>query len=254
MDNNHQALFTYCVRLGDNALVLAQRLCEWCGHGPILEEDIAISNMGLDLLGQSRALYSYAATLEGAGRTEDDLAFHRNERQFLNRCLLEQPNGDFAVTMMKSFLYSSMAYLQFRELSRSKDETISGIAAKALKELTYHVRHTSQWVIRLGDGTDESHQRIANALQELWGFADELFEMDEVDRMLINAGVACDLDVLRTEWNQMVEEVLTQAQLSVPNLVGYRSKGGFKGIHTEHLGHMLSEMQYLPRAYPDAKW
>lgn len=254
MENNQQALFTYCVRLADNALVLAQRLCEWCGHGPILEEDIAISNMGLDLLGQARGLYSYAATIEGKGRTEDDLAFHRNERQFLNRCLLEQPNGDFAMTMMRSFLYSSMAYLQYRELTLSKDETISGIAAKALKELTYHVRHTSQWVIRLGDGTEESHQRISNALQDLWGFTDELFEMDEVDQVLIQAGVAFDLAALKSEWEQMVNEVLAQALLSVPSRVGYRSKGGFIGIHSEHLGHLLSEMQYLPRAYPDAKW
>jgi ring-1,2-phenylacetyl-CoA epoxidase subunit PaaC len=254
MENNQQALFTYCVRLADNALVLAQRLCEWCGHGPILEEDIAISNMGLDLLGQARGLYAYAASLEGKGRTEDDLAFHRNERQFLNRCLLEQPNGDFAMTMMRSFLFSSAAYLQFRELSRSKDETLSGISAKALKELTYHVRHTSQWVIRLGDGTEESHQRISNALQDLWSFTDELFEMDQVDQLLIQAGIACDLAILRQEWDAMVKEVLEQALLSVPSQVGYRSKGGFQGIHSEHLGHMLSEMQYLPRAYPDAKW
>ncbi len=249
-----QALFTYCVRLADNAVVMAQRLCEWCGHGPILEEDIAMSNMGLDFLGQARGFYTYAATLEGKGRSEDDMAFHRNEREFCNRCMVEQPNGDFAQTMMRSFLYGCQAYLQFRSLVKSKDETIAGLSEKALKEVTYHVRHSSEWIIRLGDGTAESHRRAQDALDELWSFTDELFEMDEVDALLIKEGIAVDLNTLRAEWDQLVDEVLGKATLVRPAMKGYQSKGGIYGNHTEHLGHMLSEMQFLPRAYPDAKW
>lgn len=249
-----EALYLYCVRLADNALVLAQRLCEWCGHGPILEEDIAMSNMGLDLIGQARNLYAYAAIVEGKGRTEDDLAFHRNEREFFNRCLVEQPNGDFGFTMMRSFLFSTAAYLQYRELVKSSDETIAGIAEKALKEVIYHVRHSGEWVVRLGDGTEESRQRVTDAMIDLWSFTSELFEKDEVDEMLIAEGIACDLALLRKEWDAMVNEIFSRAGLSTPAPGGYQSAGGFKGVHTEHLGHMLSEMQYLPRAYPDAKW
>ncbi|MBK9401117.1 MAG: phenylacetate-CoA oxygenase subunit PaaC [Bacteroidetes bacterium] len=249
-----EALFNYSLRLGDNALVLAQRLCEWCGHGPVLEEDIAMSNMGLDLIGQSRGFYSYAALVEGKDRTEDDLAFLRNEREFFNRCMVEQPNYDFAATMMRSFLYGCLSYLQFRALTKSIDNTIAGLAEKSLKEVTYHVRHSSDWVIRLGDGTDESHQKAQTALDELWHFTNELFEMDESDEVLIKAGIACDLAALRNEWNAMIDEVLLKATLIKPSESGYQSKGGMKGMHTEHLGHLLSEMQFLPRAYPDAKW
>lgn len=249
-----EALFKYCIRLGDNALIIAQRLCEWCGHGPILEEDIAMSNMGLDFIGQARGFYSYAALVEGKDRTEDDLAFHRNEREFCNRCIVEQPNGDFAMTMMRSFLYGSLAYLQFRALTKSTDETIAGLAEKSLKEVTYHVRHSSEWIIRLGDGTKESHVKTQQALDDLWQFTDELFEMDEVDALLVKTGVGCDLSLLRAEWNSMVEEVITKATLVKPEAGGYQSSKGMLGLHTEHLGHLLSEMQFLPRAYPDAKW
>jgi len=249
-----EALFKYSLRLGDNALILAQRLCEWCGHGPVLEEDIAMSNMGLDLIGQSRGFYSYAALVEGKNNSEDDLAFHRNEREFYNRCLVEQPNYDFAATMMRSFLYGSLAYLQFRALTKSTDNTIAGLAEKSLKEVTYHVRHSSDWVIRLGDGTGESHRRTQDALDELWHFTNELFEMDEADELLIKAGIACDLASLRNEWNAMIDEVLKKATLVKPMEEGYQSTGGMNGMHTEHLGHLLSEMQFLPRAYPDAKW
>lgn len=253
MDKN-QAKFTYCVRLADNAVILAQRLCEWCGHGPILEEDIAMSNMGLDLLGQARGFYAYAAALEGKGRSEDDLAFFRNEREFTNRCMVEQPNVDFGVTMMRSFLYGCQAYLQFRALTNSADETIAGLSEKSLKEVTYHVRHSSEWIIRLGDGTAESHRRVQQALDELWSFTDELFEMDEVDALLIAEGVACDIAAHRGEWDSMVQEVMEKATLKIPVAKGYQTSGGISGRHTEHLGHMLSEMQILPRTYPDAKW
>ena len=250
----NEALYTYCVRLADNAVILAQRMCEWCGHGPILEEDIAMSNMGLDLIGQARGFYTYAATLEGKGRTEDDIAYHRDERGFTNRCMVEQPNGDFGVTMMRSFLYGAQAYLQFRALVKSKDETIAGLAEKSLKEVTYHLRHSSDWIIRLGDGTDESHRRIQEALNDLWHFTDELFEMDEVDALLINEGIACDISAQRAEWDAMVKEVMEKATLTIPANKGYQASGGMKGKHTEHLGHLLSEMQILPRTYPDAKW
>lgn len=249
-----EALFNYCLRLGDNAVILAQRLCEWCGHAPILEEDIAMNNMGLDLIGQARGFYTYAAQLEGKGRTEDDLAFHRNEREFCNRGMVEQPNGDFAATMMRSFLHGCQAYLQYRELLKSKDDTISGLAEKALKEMTYHVRHSSEWIIRMGDGTEESNRRVNDAMNDLWHFTDELFEMDEVDQVLIKAGIAVDLSALRAEWDSMVNEVFAKATLTRPAEKGFQSYGGIRGMHSEHLGHLLSEMQYLPRAYPDAKW
>jgi ring-1,2-phenylacetyl-CoA epoxidase subunit PaaC len=247
------ALYKYCVRIADTSLILAQRMCEWCGHGPVLEEDIAMSNMGLDLIGQARGFYSYAAKLEGKGRTEDDIAYFRNEREFLNRCLVEQPNTDFGYSMMRSFLHGCLSYLQFRALIKSKDETIAGLSEKALKEMTYHVRHASEWIIRLGDGTDVSHEKVKEALENLWQFTDELFEMDDVDQTLIKSGIACDLSLLRAEWDQMVNEVLAKAKLERP-VGGYQSKGGFNGAHTEHLGHLLSEMQFLPRAYPDAIW
>lgn len=253
MDKN-QALFIYCVRLADNAVILAQRLCEWCGHGPILEEDIAMSNMGLDLIGQARGFYAYAAALEGKGRSEDDLAFHRNEREFTNRCMVEQPNGDFGMTMMRSFLHGCQAYLQYRALVNSKDETIAGLSEKALKEMTYHVRHSSDWVIRLGDGTVESHHRMQEAVNELWSYTDELFEMDEVDSILIKDGIACDISSQRAEWDKMIDEVFEKATLIRPSEKGYQSTGGIYGHHTEHLGHLLSEMQILPRTYPDARW
>lgn len=249
-----EALFIYCLRLGDNAVILAQRLCEWCGHGPILEEDIAISNMGLDLLGQARGFLTYAAELEGKGRNEDDLAFLRNEREYYNRCMVEQPNGDFAVTMVRSFLYGSLAYLQFREMVKSSDDRLAGLAEKSLKEVTYHVRHSSEWIIRLGDGTSVSHKKALDAVNELWAFTDELFEMDSADHILVASGIAPDLNNLRPEWDRMVDEVFGKACIQRPAPGGYQSTGGIRGIHSEHLGHLLTEMQYLPRTYPGAKW
>ncbi len=247
------ALFEYNLRIGDNALVLAQRLAEWSGHAPILEEDIAMSNMALDLIGQSRGFLTYAGQVEGKGRSEDDLAYFRDVRSYRNRMLVEMPNGDFAVTMMRSFLFSAFAYLHFRGLVKSNDETIAGLAEKSLKEVTYHLRHSSQWVIRLGDGTDESHQRVQNAANELWSYTNELFEMNDVDALLIKEGIAFDLNNFRAEWNQLIEEVFLKATLTIP-VAGYKSKGGMNGFHTEHLGFLLAEMQSLPRSMPDAKW
>jgi ring-1,2-phenylacetyl-CoA epoxidase subunit PaaC len=249
-----QSLFHYCLRLGDNSLILAQRLSEWSGHAPILEEDIAMSNMALDLIGQTRGFLTYAGQVEGKDRTEDDLAYHRGEREFYNCLLVEQPNGDFACTMMRSFLYGSFAYLHYRELMKSKDETLSGLAAKSLKEITYHVRHCGDWVVRLGAGTEESAGRTRAAAAELWSYTSELFEMDEMHLQLTEAGIAPDLRALRSEWDAMVMEIFTKAEIEIPAAGGYQSTGGMKGLHSEHLGKLLAEMQYLPRMFPDAVW
>lgn len=248
-----EALFEYCLRIGDNALIAGQRMSEWCGHGPVLEEDIAMGNISLDLIGQARGFLTYAGQVEGSNRNEDHLAYHRDVREFRNRMLVEQPNGDFACTMLKSFFFSSYAYLFFRNLINSNDETLSGLAAKSLKEVTYHVRHTSNWVIRLGDGTEESHRRLVNALDALWSFTAELFEEDEADDILIKEGIAFSNASLKSEWDKMIAEVFSKAGLTIPEN-GYQSKGGIKGNHTEHLGFLLAEMQFLPRAYPDATW
>ena len=222
-------LKTYCLRLGDNALILGHRLSEWCGHGPILEEDIAMSNMALDLVGQSRGFLSYASLLEAKGNTEDDLAYLRDARSYTNCMMVELPNGDFAFTMMRSFLYSVFAYLNFRNLVSSKDETISGLAEKSLKEITYHYRHCADWVIRMGDGTDESHQRAQLALDELWSYVDELFEMNEADALLIKEGIAFDLKSIRPEWDKLVNEVISKAKLIKPSENIYKSTGGMNG-------------------------
>jgi len=248
-----EAIFEYCTRIGDNAVILGHRLSEWTGHSPILEEDIALGNMSLDLIGQARGFLTYAGAVEGKGRSEDDLAYHRDAHQYKNKNINELPKGDFGFTMLRSFLFSSFAYLQFRDLVKSKDETISGLAEKALKEITYHVRHTSQWVIRLGDGTEESYQRINESLQELWSYTDELFEENDVDAFLQKEGISFSHKNLRLEWDKMIDEVFAKANLSKP-VGGYQSKGGMLGLHTEHLGFILAEMQFLPRAYPDAIW
>lgn len=249
-----EALFHYCLRLGDNALILGQRLSEWCGHGPVLEEDIAMSNMSLDLIGQARGFLTYAGEVEGKGRSEDQLAFLRGEREFTNFLLLEQPNGDFASTMMRSFLYGCFAYLQFRSLLNSKDETISGLAAKSLKEVTYHVRHSGEWIVRLGDGTEESNQRTKDALLDLWSYTNELFENDKVIAILADAGIGVNPLSFRDEWLSMVKEIFAKATLEIPVSTVYQATGGIKGLHTEHLGHLLTEMQYLQRTYPNASW
>ncbi len=251
---NQQALFVYCQRIGDNSLVLGHRLSEWCGHGPVLEEDIAMSNMALDLIGQARGFLGYAAKLEDKGRSEDDLAYLRDARQFKNCMLVEQPNGDFAATMMRSFLFSAFAYLHFRGLVKSTYDVISGLAEKSLKEVTYHLRHSSDWIIRLGDGTDESHQRTQKAAEDLWSFTNELFDMDTVDELLIKQELAIDLHVLRNEWNEIINQVFLEATIIKPDDSRYMSKGGINGIHTEHLGFLLAEMQFLPRAYPGTQW
>lgn len=248
-----QSLADYCIRIGDTSLILGQRLAEWCGHGPILEEDIAMTNISLDLIGQTRGFYSYACTLENKGRTEDDLAFLRNDRDFRNILLSEQPNGDFAQTMLRQFLISAFQCHLFDALQSSSDATLSALATKSLKEVRYHLRHSSEWIIRFGQGTDESRTRIIQAVDELWPYVEELFDADETERSLHAAGLGHDSSGLREPWHSTIREVFSEAGLEVPEK--YNSiRGSREGKHSEHLGHLLAEMQVLHRSFPGAEW
>jgi ring-1,2-phenylacetyl-CoA epoxidase subunit PaaC len=246
-------LFPYLLRLGDTSLVLGQRLGEWVGHAPALEEDLGLANLALDLIGQARLLLSYAGEVEGLGREEDALAFLRDAPQFLNLALAEQPNGDFAHTIVRQFLLDAWQLEVYEGLCASTDGRLAAIAAKALKESRYHDRFSSGWLIRLGDGTEESHRRAQNALDSLWRFTDELFSMDEVDERMAQAGIAPRLDELQPRWSAHIDEVLREATLQRPANARYQWHGK-RGVHTEHLGHMLTEMQHLQRAYPGARW
>jgi ring-1,2-phenylacetyl-CoA epoxidase subunit PaaC len=248
-----QPLFTYTLRLADTALVLGHRLSEWTGRGPTLEEDIALSNLGLDLIGQARMLYDYAGKVEAQGRDEDALAYLRDDRDYRNVLLVEQPNGDFAATMMRQMIYAAFAHPFLQALMHSADETLAGIAAKAEKEMAYHVHHAAEWVIRLGDGTDESHIRTQTAADELMIYAGELFETDSVDRVLIEAGIAPDPALLRTAFDKTIADVFAEANLVLPK-PGYAHTGGRTGVHSEHLSRMLAEMQSVHRAHPGAVW
>ena len=248
-----EALFNYCLRLADTSLILAQRNAEWCGHGPFLEEDLALTNISLDLLGQANLILLYAGTVEGKGRSEDDLAFHRTEREYYNTLLSEQSNGDYAKTILRQFLCDAFDFYFYSELVKSKDETLSAISAKSIKEITYHLRHSSSWVERLGDGTEESHTRMQNAHDELWRFTEEMFEMNEVDSVLIKEGIAVDLKSIQPKWESKVKEILERATLKIP-ANAFMQRGSRDAKHTEHLGFILAEMQSLPRSLPDAKW
>lgn len=249
----NDSLFRYLLRLADSSLILGQRLGEWCGHGPILEEDIALTNISLDLIGQSRLFFDYAAKTEGKGRTEDDLAFLRDPMHYYNALLVEQPNGDFGKTITRQFFFDTFHFYQFELLKKSRDGHMAAIAEKSLKEITYHLRHSSEWVIRLGDGTEESHRKIQNSVNELWMFTGDLFEMNEDDEILVKAGIAADLNEIKSKWDETVKGTLAKATLKIPDN-GFMLTGGIKGKHTEHLGYILAEMQYLQRAYPGAKW
>ncbi len=251
--NTKEATYYYCLRLGDNALVLGHRYSEWCSRGPILEEDLALTNISLDLIGRAQAFLSYAAQLQGNGKTADDLAYKRGERLFLNNLMSELPNGDFAFTMARQLLFSAYEYFLYEALAGSKDTQISAIAAKGLPEVNYHLEHASDWALRLGDGTDESHRRYQDAINRLWEYTGELFEMNSVDETLVKAGIVPDLSVIRSKWAARIAELLEPAGISMPDN-GFMQTGSREGVHTEHLGHMLSEMQYLQRAYPDATW
>lgn len=248
-----EALFSYTLRLGDNALILGHRLSEWSSKGPLLEEDIAMTNMALDLIGRADAMLKYAAQVEGTGRTEDDLAYKRGERQFLCNLIVQLPNGDFGYTIARQLIMSAFDLCLYEELVKSKDETIAAISAKAVKEVKYHLKFATDWTLRLGDGTEESHQRIQKSFNEIWMYTGELFEMNEVDAILIKEGIAVDLNSLKARWKKIMTEVLLEATLTVP-ADAYMQTGSRKGVHTESLGYILAEMQYLQRAYPDAKW
>jgi ring-1,2-phenylacetyl-CoA epoxidase subunit PaaC len=247
------ALVDYLLRLGDDRLVLGHRLSEWCGHAPILEEDIALANIALDLIGQATLFLQLAGRAEGAGRDEDTLAYLREAIDYRNILMVELPKGDFAFTIVRQFLFSAAAIDALDGLTRSRHTDLAGIAAKALKETRYHVRHAGEWVIKLGDGTDESHQRAQAALDGLWRYTGEIFLTDAVDAELIAAGIAPDLAALAPTWRAAVTDVVRRATLALP-ADGYMQRGGRAGRHTEHLGHLLSEMQILQRSYPGAKW
>lgn len=246
-------LVLYTLRRADDALILGHRLSEWCGHAPMLEEDMALANMALDLIGQARELYTYAAEVEGAGHDEDKFAYLRDVRQYRNLLLVEQPNGDFARTIVRQLLYSAFADPYWRAMMASKDATLAAIAAKSEKESAYHLRHASEWVIRLGDGTEESHRRAQAAVDDLWAFTGELFHSDDSDAGLIESGVAVDPETLRGRWSETVASVLATATLASPSN-DWMQKGGRTGAHTEHLGHLLSELQSMQRTFPNATW
>ena len=247
------ARFTYVLRLADANLILAQRLGELIGHGPALEEDLGLANIALDLMGQARMLLTYAGEIEGKGRTEDTLAFFREHRDFLNPTLVEQPNGDFGQTIVRQFLVDAWQMELYGRLVDSTDARLVGIAAKALKETRYHLRYSANWVVRLGDGTPESHDRVQRAIDTLWPFVAELFEPDAIDAEMEQVGVAADLAEMRAGWNTTVNEVLSQATLERPQNQKYQWWGK-RGDHSEHLGPMLAEMQYMQRTYPGAQW
>lgn len=247
------ALFTYLLRLGDDLLILSHRLGEWCGHGPVLEEDIALANRALDHIGEARNLYDYAVQVEGKGRTDDDLAFLRAERQFVNTKLVEQPNGDYAHTIVRSFLFDAYHLPLAEALTKSSDERIAAVAGKAVKEAQYHLKHSSDWLIRFGDGTEESHRRAQDALDALWTYTGDLFVQDELHQTMVKAGIALELVTIKASFDATVDRVLTEATLKRP-ADGYMMTGGRQGKHSEHLGFLLAEMQYLQRAYPGASW
>ncbi len=249
----NQAQVEFVLRIADDSLILGHRLSEWCGHGPILEEDIAMTNIALDLIGQATSLLNHAAALQGEGKTGDDLAFLRFDRDYRNLLLVEQPNGDFGMTMMRQFLFDAYRTILFERLQVSSDEMIAAIAEKSLKETKYHLKHSSEWVIRLGDGTEESHARIQESLNTLWRYTNELFYTDAVDEEMHRSGILPDLSDLREQWEDTVNRVFQEATLSIPTN-NWKQEGGRKGMHSEHLGYILAEMQYMQRAYPNMEW
>jgi ring-1,2-phenylacetyl-CoA epoxidase subunit PaaC len=246
-------LALYALRRADDALILGHRLSEWCGRGPMLEEDMALANIGLDLIGQARSLFQYAAEIRADGTDEDKLAYLRDAPAYRNLLLAELPNGDFARTIVRVFLYAAFADPFWQGTMRSLDERLAAIAAKSEKESAYHLRHSAEWVIRLGDGTEESHRRAQDALDDLWPYTGEMFEADASDRELIEGGIAVDPESLRETWAKTVSDVLAEATLKHPQ-PGWMQSGGRVGRHSEHLGHLLAEMQFLQRAYPGATW
>jgi len=246
-------LFSYLIRLGDNSLIFGQQLGAWVGKGPELEEEMAMANFALDYIGQARMFYSLAANIEGQNRSEDDLAFLRDGMDFQNILLAEQPNGDFAITIARQFFFESFYQFQLAALKESSEPRLAEIAVKAEKEIRYHLRHARQWLVRLGDGTEESHQRMQSAVDELWRYTGELFEVDGIDEWASSTGVGPDPSLFRDQWSGYVSDALREATLSQPGQE-WMASGGRQGKHSEHLGYLLAEMQFLQRAYPGAAW
>jgi ring-1,2-phenylacetyl-CoA epoxidase subunit PaaC len=251
--SNNKALLDFVLRLGDNNLILGHRLSEWCSRGPFLEEDVALANIALDHVGASRLLLTYAGEIEG-GKSEDDYAYGRKHEEFKNALLVEQPNGDFGVTQARQLYYSAFAYILYTELKSSKNEQLAAYATKAIKETTYHLRHCSEWVIRLGDGTEESKQRMQSAIDSMWEFTGDLFATTAADTQLVKDGIIPDVAALKTKWYDMVKEVVTRAMLTMPAADAWMQSGSREGKHTEHLSYLVGEMQSVTRAYPGAKW
>ena len=252
----NSSLIQYCLLLADNCFIHGHRLSEWCGHAPELEIDMALSNIALDQIGAARSLYQYAASIEGGGKTEDSYPYHRDVRDFGNVLLLELPNGNFAETMARCFFFDAFQVLFFNAMRQSKDPQLAAIAAKSLKEVTYHLRFSREWVIRLGDGTEESKQKMQDAINRYWDYTGELFSTCETELSLIAEGIAIDPATLRTAWQKTIQETLEEATLAYPLRAdgAWFQQGGKKGLHTEHLGFILTEVQYLQKSYPGAEW
>ena len=252
-DIDRETLVTFLLRLADDHLILGHRLSEWCGHAPMLEEDLALPNMALELIGQARSLYQYAGEVEGKGRSEDDLAYLRREREYLNCMMVARPNGDFAHTMLRQLYFAAFIHPFWQAATTSSDATVAGIAAKAVKEVSYHIRHAGEWVVRLGDGTEESARRMRDAVEALAPYIDELFETDAVTQAIAEAGVAPEPATLRDAFDRTVGEIFAEAQLE-PVTVEYGKTGGRKGMHAEAMGFLLADLQYMQRTYPGAAW
>ncbi|MFT7344013.1 MAG: ring-1,2-phenylacetyl-CoA epoxidase subunit PaaC [Lentimonas sp.] len=248
-----ESLFDYLLRLGDDSLILGHRVSEWCGHGPILEEDIALTNISLDLLGQATSLLKYAGEVEGKGRDEDKLAFLRFDRFYKNSLLVEQPNGDFGQTIVRQFLFDAYRLPLFEALQKSSDSQLAAIAEKSLKETKYHYRHSAEWLIRLGDGTEESHRRVQASVDLTWRYSSDLFIDDAIQKEMEEAGIAPKMVEIKQAWTKSINEVMLQATLKVPENK-WEQTGGRIGKHSEHLGFLLAEMQYMQRAYPNMEW
>lgn len=251
MKNEH--LYKYILEIADNCLILGQRLGELCGHGPSLETDIACTNISLDLFGQTRSYYQYAAKIKGENATEDSIAFLRKEREYVNVLLVEQPNTDFAYTIARQFLFDVYHYLFLNRLQNSTDETLVAIAKKSIKEVSYHLRFSSDWIKRLGDGTEISHEKINNAINTLWTYTDELFHSTNASQEMIKQGIGIDVSDFKEEYYSRVKEILNEATIPVPESKWFQ-KGGKKGIHTEHLGYLLNDLQFMQRTYPNMEW
>ena len=252
-DKQQNPLLAYTLRLADDALILGHRLTEWTSHGPFLEEDIAMSNVALDYIGRARMYYGYAAELSGDGKTEDDFAFLRDEREFRNLLINELPRGDFAYSTVRQLMVDVYQSLFLPELMKLSDATLSAIAAKAVKETAYHLRRSRDWTLRLGDGTEESHRRMQKAINSLWGYTHELFELDALEQQLVNTGIAVDVASLKDRWRAQIDEIFKEATLTRPE-DDWAVRGGRSGYHTENLGHLLTEMQFVHRSHPGCHW